>query len=301
MTAWVCFRCSNVYQNAQVRAVVHGDADLKAMANNAFDPENKVVAEASLSFTRTSEAGVDYQWRRISVPFNQNGPCDDPRYILFSATTNKIPGEGATSDELFLDDVLLVYRPSIEIEPLAQNHFEVGESFTIAFQLHGTMSPENLGGEPNQVIAQLSAANGSFNSPTELGRLVTNTSGTMNVQIPTTILSGHEYRIRLVTTNYLMIGPDNGQDLTIESNVQLPENQNIAVCVFPNPAKDELHFSADEEIQGVTLYALTGEKVANSVEVSKEIIIPLSSLTPGVYVARCRMGLKEVIRKVLVL
>ena len=98
-----------------------------------------------------------------------------------------------------------------------------------------------------------------------------------------------------------MIGPDNGQDLTIESNVQLPENQNIAVCVFPNPAKDELHFSADEEIQGVTLYALTGEKVANSVEVSKEIIIPLSSLTPGVYVARCRMGLKEVIRKVLVL
>lgn len=300
LTAWVCFRCSNPYQTAQLRAIIHGDADLKAMATGALDPENQVVATALTTFTRTSEAGVGYQWRRITVPFNPNGPCDNPRYILFSATTNNVPGEGATSDELFLDDVLLVYRPSIEMEPLAQNHFVLGESITIAFQLQGTMSPENLGGEPNQVIAQLSASNGSFNNPTELGRMVTNTGGTMNVQIPTTIPSGNYYRIRLVTTNYLMVGPDNGHDLTIESSVQLAENHHTVLTIFPNPAQEVLHFSAEEEIHGVTLYSLMGEKVLLSTEISKNIKLPIGNLTPGVYVARCKTGQQEIIRKVIV-
>ena len=281
LTAWVCFRCSNPYQTAQLRSAIHGDADLKAMANSTFDPDNKVVATATANFTRTSEAGVDYQWRRISMPFNANGPCDDPRYILFSVTTNNVPGEGAISDELFLDDVLLVYRPSIEIDPIVQDHFQLGESFSITFRLQGTMSPENLGGAPNQVIAQLSSSNGSFSNPTDLGRITTNVSGSLNVQIPGSMLPGEHYRIRLVTTNYPMISQDNGTDLSIQSNVEIGETP------------------MENELVTMEIFDLTGRKVGMLSTTSGVLDSSVLHLVPGLYVAKYQKNNQQVVQKFL--
>lgn len=270
LTVWVCFRCNNVNQNAQARAVVHGDADLRTMANGAVEPEDQLVATALLNFNRTSEAGTDYQWRRLSIPFVQNGPSDDPHYILFTLTTNEVPGDGATSDELFIDDVLLVYNPTLQMAALPQNHYETGESLDIDFTLDGTMSPENLGGEPNQVIAQLSAANGSFSNPTELGRMTTDVSGTLHVKLPDGILYGEHYRIRLVSTNYPMISEDNGTDLTIGSTVSVMET------------------AIEEDVQDAVMYDLTGRRVTEN------------KPSPGIYLVRYRTGDGYVCKKILI-
>ena len=270
LTVWVCFRCASATQNARARAMVHGDADFREVANGTFDPADKLVATAAVSFHRTSEANGSYIWRRLSVPFVQNGPCNDPRYILFTITTNEIPGEGGTSDDMYVDDVLLIYNPSINMGALDKDHYQMGESLNIPFTLEGSMSPENLGAAANQVIAQLSNANGNFNNPIELGRMTTNNSGSLSVSIPTGIDEGNGYHIRLVTTNYPMVSEDNGIDLSITaSSTEIAEND------------------FNEAILGVEMFDLSGRQVVDR------------NLAPGIYFARYRKGNNFTVRKFL--
>ena len=212
LTIWVCFRSNSTSAKAQVKAVVHGNADYKIMANGSEDPANMRVATAALSFNRTSTSGGSYTWRRLSIPFNNNGPCTDVRYILMTATTNETPGSGDTSDDLFIDDALLVYNPTLTMGNLASTSFAPGDAVTIPFTLTGTMSPDNLNATANAVIAQMSDANGSFSNPTELGRVTTNTSGNITAQIPN--VANGQYQIRVISTNYPMIG-QNAQQVTI--------------------------------------------------------------------------------------
>ncbi len=229
LTLWVCFRCQSTSDKAQVKAVVHGDADYKIIANGTEEPMDKHVATALNSFTRTSTANGAYTWRRLSIPFQNTGPCTDVRYILMTATTNETPGSGSTSDDLFVDDILLVYNPTLTMGQLASSSFSPGDAITIPFSLTGTMSPDNLNKAANQVIAQLSDANGNFTPPTELGRVTTNNSGSITAQIPN-VPSGSGYRIRLVSTNYPMVG-GNIQTISIA-----PSTYTVTVAANPSNA-----------------------------------------------------------------
>ena len=228
LSIWVCFRCQTTTDKAQVKAVIHGDVDYKIIANGTEEPTNMHVATASLSFTRTSPASGPYNWQRVSIPFNNSGPCTDVRYILFMATTNEVPGNGSTEDDLFVDDVLLIYNPSLVMGQLGGNSFEPNQSINIPFTLTGTMSPENFNAAPNEVIAQLSDANGNFNNPTELGRKTTNQSDYISAQIPN-VAAGNNYRIRVISTNYPMIG-QNIQEISIIENT-------FTVNVSANPSE----------------------------------------------------------------
>ena len=225
LTIWVCFRSQSTSHKAQVKAVIHGDADYKIKANNTEDPANMHVATADQRFTRTAPNNGAYNWTRLSIPFVNNGPCTDVRYILFMATTNETPGQGSTKDDLFLDDVLLIYNPTLSMGNLASNSYAAGAAINIPFTLTGTMSPDNLNASANVVIAQLSDANGSFSNPTELGRVTTNTSGSITAQIPN--VANGQYQIRVISTNYPMIG-QNIQQVTIGVS-----NYNIAVNANP--------------------------------------------------------------------
>ena len=110
LVVWVCFRSNSPNQNAMIQAIVHGDADFKVIANGTVSPADQRVATAALSIKRTSKAGGDYTWRRVSIPFVKDGPCNDPRYILFTISTNERPGHGSTADDLLVDDVLLIWN-----------------------------------------------------------------------------------------------------------------------------------------------------------------------------------------------
>ena len=212
LTIWVCFRSNSTSTKGQVKAVIHGNTDYKIIANGTEDPTNMHVATAVLSFNRTSTSSGSYTWRRLSIPFNNSGPCTDVRYVLMTTTTNETPGSGSTSDDLFIDDALLIYNPTLTMGQLASNSYVSGAAITIPFTLTGTMSPDNLNATANAVIAQMSDANGSFNNPTELGRVTTNTSGSISTQIPA-VASGN-YQIRVISTNYPMVG-GNSQQVTI--------------------------------------------------------------------------------------
>ncbi len=299
LAVWVCFRSASADQNARARAVIHGDADFREVANGTFDPSDKLVAMASRSFKRTSTSEGSYTWRRLSIPFVEQGPCHDPRYILFTITTNEIPGQGGTSDDMYVDDILLIYNPSVRMGAIEKDHFMMGESLTIPFTLEGTMSAENLNKEANQVIAQLSSANGSFSTPIELGRVTTNVSGSFNVTIPSGIFAGEHYRIRLVTTNYPMISEDNGFDISIQPVTELAESED-GFKIYPVPAKQTVHFLSERIIKSIEIYSMSGSLVLSHQEDGNDVALPVDSMAPGFYFVRCRFDQDELVRKFLV-
>ena len=250
LTVWVAFRSKSA-ATAKINVTIHGDTDLKQLAKSGNSPTNMVCATADIDYANTCISGSDLVWKRLTVPF-VNGSHTDPRYILATFTTNKTPGGGSSGDEVFVDDICLIYNPSLNINYSGQTEFIVDGSavnIQIPFTLDGSMSVYNLNAADNVVIAQLSDANGSFANPTELGRVTTNVSGTIQGVIPETVLSGKGYRIRVISTNYPMVSEDNGTDIVIrviprvEIALGTVEAKSATASFTPNLACDKYYYA----------------------------------------------------------
>lgn len=299
LSVWVCFRSVSESQNAQIHAAVHGDADYKFLADGSQEPDNMLVATAMTEFHRTSQAEGNMVWRRFSVPFHRDGSCNDIKYLLFTITTNATPGQGSTSDDMFIDDILLVYNPSLQTNPLASTQYFPGGIMTVPFTLTGTMSPENLNTAPNQVIAQLSDAQGSFSNPTELGRVTTNQSGSMTVQLPEDA-EGQHYRVRVVSTNYPMIAADNGTDITICENAEINEMAQTQCDIYPNPVRGLMHVVSLENILQLAVYDANG-MIVSAYEISNtRFDLPTESYAKGIYYVRITTEKGVEVKKVVI-
>lgn len=296
ISIWVCFRSQSATQNAQINTVIHGDADYKIVADGTETPESMHVASAMQTFQRTAPENGSFNWVRLSIPFVNNGPCTDVRYILTVITTNEVPGEGSTNDDLYVDDILLIYNPSLQMGDLSKSNYTQGEEMTIHFTLTGTMSPENLNGEPNKVIAQLSDANGSFDNPVELGRIETSESDSIQVFIPQ-VDNGSHYRVRVVSTNYPMIG-GNEQEISISDLTNLNEND-VMVSVSPNPASSEITINADSAMKDISLYDIYGRMITSRLVVSPTATLDISTLPSGIYTIQIHFNGKKCVRRVL--
>ena len=122
----------------------------------------------------------------------------------------------------------------------------------------------------------------------------------ITVTIPSDILSGEHYRIRLATTNYPMISLDNGVDIIISSGAAVTEQQEPMLQVAPNPACHFLHITSDQEISGIDFFNLTGERVLSRQLISKDSVISLSGFASGIYLIHCQLPHHELYRKVVI-
>ena len=299
LSVWVCFRSVSESQNAQIHAAVHGDDDYKFLADGGEEPADKLVATAMTNFQRTAQASGAMIWHRMSVPFQHNGSCTDVRYLLFTITTNATPGQGSTDDDMFIDDILLIYNPSLQTNPLPLAQYEAGTNVTVSFTLTGTMSPENLNAAPNQVIAQLSDAQGGFANPTELGRVTTNQSGSMEVSLPNDANGAH-YRIRVVSTNYPMVAADNGSDIVINPMQGVSETQDFCCEVYPNPANGILHVTASDDIMQLSVYDAKGALIYAADAAGKSLDIAVDAFAKGVCFLKISTAKGVMVRKVVI-
>jgi hypothetical protein len=170
---------------------------------------------------------------------------------------------------------------------LIPTQYTINESITVNFTLSGTMSPENLNAAPNVVIAQLSDANGSFDNPTELGRVTTNTSGSITGQIPN-VSSGQHYKVRVVSTNYPMIG-ENIQEISIVNTTSLQELQSTC-SLFPNPFTSTLSITAEKAIESISIYDAFGRLVKKQPASTKKLSLDLTGLSQGIYLLQVDYG-----------
>ncbi|RMG56906.1 MAG: hypothetical protein D6722_25670, partial [Bacteroidetes bacterium] len=84
-----------------------------------------------------------------------------------------------------------------------------GAAVTVPFSLSGVFDGSNV------FTAQLSDASGSFASPTDIGSQPGTTPGVVGATIPAGTPSGTGYRIRVVGSDPVTIGSDNGVDLEV--------------------------------------------------------------------------------------
>ena len=102
---WVKYNNSSSTDLARIKAIIHDDYDYVDPMTS--ESEQHVVADAALNFESTEDS-----WVRKSIAFDYVGPATTPEYILVTFTTNMIPGGGSDGDEIFIDDVELIYSTS---------------------------------------------------------------------------------------------------------------------------------------------------------------------------------------------
>lgn len=99
---WVEYNAGSGSSEARMKATLHDDFDYT-------DPEtgtsgDHIVAIAELNYSPTSG------WVRMSVPFDYVGPATTNTFILVTFATNAVPGGGDVDDEVFIDDIELIYN-----------------------------------------------------------------------------------------------------------------------------------------------------------------------------------------------
>lgn len=277
VSVWVCFRANNGNSQASMMTAIHGDADFQQLGDGGYSPANMLCATANLQYNRTCASGESLVWKRLSIPFTAYPDvCTDYRYILTTFTTNKTPGGGDADDEVYVDDICLIYNPELKLGNINQTEYMMPLSGSavnveIPFTLSGSMSTFNLNVADNEVIAQLSDANGSFANPIELGRVTTNQSGTIQGVIPSYIEEGSAYRIRVVSTNYPMTSQDNGANIVITKE-KLPLNPRIEIALsYVSTSSIEATFTPNEDCYMYYIYLSTAADMQAQIDLGQSM------------------------------
>lgn len=114
---------------------------------------------------------------------------------------------------------------SISTTAFSKNTFCKGAVENVAFQVTGSINSNNI------YTAELSDANGSFNSPIIIGTLTSsNLSDIITTTIPMNISSGTGYRIRVTANNPQVIGSDNGSNINITNLPSVSAGNDIHIC-----------------------------------------------------------------------
>jgi hypothetical protein len=101
-----------------------------------------------------------------------------------------------------------------------------GSSFCSGQPIIVSYTTSNLGGrfgDNNLFTAQLSDASGSFSTPVTIGTLQSRQSGDINAIVPSGTANGTHYRIRVLSSNPVIISNPNTTDLTINVSPTAPD------------------------------------------------------------------------------
>ena len=99
---WAKYTAADGGSQARMKATLHDNFDYT-------DPEtgtsaDHIVATAELNYSQTNG------WERMAVAFDYSGPASANTHILVTFASNSMPGGGDVNDEVFLDDIELIYN-----------------------------------------------------------------------------------------------------------------------------------------------------------------------------------------------
>lgn len=225
ITVWIKFiPGGSNNKNALVGSFIHNDHDFKALPSGNYD-YTQLVGYAAQEISKKS----GNPWQRISFPYRYGTDCVggncssiDPRYMLINFTTCKTAGGGHKDDQMYIDDIELIYNKTIATNNPSATEYVIGSSgqaISTTYNITGAMFPNTT------LQLQLSNNNGSFSNPTVLGSATTggsiisgsNSNRPISGTIPTTVPPGTGYRVRVVTTNnYIVTGSSSSSNITIK-------------------------------------------------------------------------------------
>lgn len=132
---------------------------------------------------------------------------------------------GAADPGFALDDVRITATSAATISTaLAVGSFCQGSSLSVPYEANGAFVAGNV------FTAQLSDAAGSFSFPAFMGSVAATESGSIPCTIPSAMPPGSGYRVRVVSTTPVVIGSDNGSDLTVLDAPDAGTGGAIGIC-----------------------------------------------------------------------
>lgn len=279
LTIWVKYKPTTKTDQARIAAIIHDTYDFRDPSDSDPDALNHVVATAAVDYLATD----DKNWQRITIPFDYSGPAESSDYMLVTFTSNKTPGKGSAHDMVYLDDLLLIYNPTLTIGETDKAIYRQGEAISVAYTLEGTMSPSNSLADANVVSLQLSDAEGLFENAVTLAEVTTDYSGTLTAQLPADLQG--DYQVRIVTTNYPMISETKAISVRAAAKMESSSLENFTT-VAGTSVKQTITVTATDVDSGITVNLQPGVFTADKLQLPKEggdIVVTYLSGTAGLH------------------
>jgi len=113
------------HPNAHMEAVVHDNTNYITYSSSSYESAAEkahVIAKARKDFPTTNE-----EWVEFTVPFELTGNAADGQlYIIVNLATNADPGQGQSGDQLYIDDVELLYDTEYDEVPVVKSEAKYG-------------------------------------------------------------------------------------------------------------------------------------------------------------------------------
>jgi uncharacterized repeat protein (TIGR03803 family) len=154
--------------------------------------------------------------------------------VQLELTPNLCPSDQVFSNTVVMIDTCAVLTINILDAGTSNGSYCAGQPVQIAYQSSSNFFSTNI------LTVQLSGANGSFASPTNIGTLATvNSTGVINCIIPSAALAGSQYRVRVISSSPSNTGADNGFDIYLS-----PQNFGLSYTVSPGAALTAIPLAA---------------------------------------------------------
>ncbi len=122
------------------------------------DPQDKDYTNVVATAKNAQIASNNFEWQRIVVPFKYTGNDVKAKAMLVTISTNADPGQGSAADNLYVDDISLIYnvdKPAVTIN---------GHAVTLDKDEISTTATDPAAA----VVAATTANKGSFAAVSEL-------------------------------------------------------------------------------------------------------------------------------------
>ena len=159
------------------------------------------VDQLSTGFAIDRPTTYEYKWLAQGL-----------RVPVLQINTVEVFGVEVVTEIFFHDE-----ERTITVLPPIGTALCAGNTLEVDFEATGTFNAGGFLQQGNNFQVQLSDANGDFSTPINIGQMSGTTSGSINATIPADLPGGSGYRIRVVATNPVVIGDDNGFDIAIGS------------------------------------------------------------------------------------
>lgn len=122
------------------------------------DPQDKDYTNVVATAKNAQIASNNFEWQRIVVPFKYTGNDVKAKALLVTISTNADPGQGSAADNLYVDDISLIYnvdKPAVTVN---------GNAVTLDKEEVSTTAADPA----TAVVVATTANKGSFTAVSEL-------------------------------------------------------------------------------------------------------------------------------------
>ena len=282
-----------------------------------------IIANPTLASQSTDNLNWNYsnlmpfESRSITFTLNLNGPTETPAVNIgdilnFEATINPIPADQTPSDNVFnLSQIVRgSYDPNDKIclEGTSISTAKVGDylDYIIHFQNSGTAPAENIVVKDliDTTKFDISSLQIISSSHSQVTRLTGNKVEFIfeGINLPAEISNepaSHGFvAFKIKTKSNLVIG----NTITNKANIYFDYNsiitnlasttvaalgvnefENKLITIYPNPAKNKVTISAEENITSVQLFDVQGKLIVTELNNSTEANLDLSQQQTGIY------------------